>query len=128
MKHLKRYNESLRDQMVSKSDDEIENNLKQIIFKSFDKAELQFALIDKSKDLWGFGISCTNSLAKNMTQSDIFTYVLDLDSQLEPTMDYELYPIANNIIKEWININFPNWDDNQIEEFITGIGYSGFFT
>jgi len=128
MKHLKTYNESLKDQMTPKSDNEIENNLRKTIFKSLDKAELQFALEDKTKDLWGFGISCTNNLSKNMLQSDLFTYVLDVDSNLGPDGDYELYPMADEIVKEWININFPDWNDNQIEEFLNGIGYSGFFT
>jgi hypothetical protein len=77
--------------------------------------------------LWGFGGSCIKSLTKNMSQTDIFTYVLDLDSQLEPTGDYELYPIADKIVKEWINKNFPNWNDYEIEKFINGICYSGFF-
>ena len=127
MKHLKTYNENLRDQMKPKTDEEFENNLKKIIFKSLDKAEIQYALEDKSKDLWGFGVSCINKISINMSQKDLFDYVLDADNQLADG-DYELYPLADKIIKEWININFSDWDDDQIEEFITGIGYSGFFT
>ena len=108
-------NESIKDKMTPKSEDELQEGMEWI----FGKINVLYS--PAKYDEYSLGMLMNKIISANYDQSDIFNNLLDFDNNCKP------FPYFQEMIDEWVKDKFPDWDENDYDLFMDGLTYDGFY-
>jgi hypothetical protein len=117
VKYLKTY-EGVRDLMKPKSEENTIELIEPTIIKFLDKSK-KYVIKQKLDDSWDLGLASIMSLQTHYSNHYILNYFFDDDHK--PT------PIIDKIITNWLNINFPEWTEEDYYYFWDGFEYDDIY-
>lgn len=120
MKHLKSYNESLRDKMVSKSDDEIWNNIKnlnpnELLYQSINNSYLRGVKYVVKNHLDNKNIEYIVNGIYSVKNNDILSYLLSIEKIRERINDINIY------ILEKYKLGLHQNEEKDFEKYIKNL-------